>query len=624
MSIIIGLFYLSFINAFFVYNLKKSFGTCIPLAIMVSVLLMYTAGFLNHVSYGFCAGFILGALVLYQIIKTFNKNKEILKDFIKNYFSSGFVVFVIIFVLLSFIQRFRVFTWWDEFMHWGVMSYETLTTDKFYAINEKSILQIHKDYPPFLSLLTTLFCYFNIGIYTEATCYRAVTIFCFSMFMPLIEVINKEKKSIIKTLVATISVFLVFFAIGEPRPNYIVDNVPGILDSIYADWPMGLMAALSLYLIYKEEDYKSNFYLFLAIVFSSLLLIKQMGVPLVLLSCFYLIVKLFFADRFKESYKILYSVMPSVILLGGWKTLVKTLNLRKQFELSQLNVFDFFKIIKGTAGEAWQHESYVNFIDAIFNRYLTLHPFKLSYSSLIVIICVLILVFIHFDKKKNKESFVLIFIYLFGAIGYGLAMLLLYMFSFGPNEGPIIASYDRYMLTYVLIGITLLMFVMFECINGYKNKCSVIIPILILVLFVYPEKALDLNPNNYEHDYRSNYLSLFENIRKAEPDSDILIIQSYHVSDRDEYITKYYMLLEDYDCDYITLSDKELETMDIENLTLEEFKDRLKNYDYMFNYLPNGYFINNFWYKIEDYDLYDKCLYKVNLTDGEVSLEYIY
>ena len=81
-------------------------------------------------------------------------------------FSIGLISFISIYVLYIILDYKRRFTTFDEWYHWGMMVKESLRLDKFYSVAESN-LHIHKDYPPFISILEVIFCKFSGG-YSES------------------------------------------------------------------------------------------------------------------------------------------------------------------------------------------------------------------------------------------------------------------------------------------------------------------------------------------------------------------------------------------------------------------------------------------------------------------------
>ena len=90
------------------------------------------------------------------------------------------------------------------------------------------------------------------------------------------------------------------------------------------------------------------------------------------------------------------------------------------------------------------------------------------FMCLSVIVIVFVLMIIEGMINKKKDMYIVSGVFLFGSIAYGIMMMLLYVFSFGEIEGPMLAAYNRYMISYVLFGALVNSIVS----NKFSNSCN--------------------------------------------------------------------------------------------------------------------------------------------------------
>ena len=100
-----------------------------------------------------------------QITKIIDKSKlwyvTLSGDNEITFFSNGFYAFILVYIVFLFLDAGRSFSKWDDLMHWGKMVKEMFRIDRFYS--ESNLLQIHKDYPPFMQLFEYVWCRFGGG-----------------------------------------------------------------------------------------------------------------------------------------------------------------------------------------------------------------------------------------------------------------------------------------------------------------------------------------------------------------------------------------------------------------------------------------------------------------------------
>lgn len=422
--------------------------------------------------------FALSFFMMLMINIKRKKNMAILK---KNFFSKGFYVFVVIYICIFIFDFNRTMTMWDEFSHWGLM--------------------VHKDYPPILSLFELFYTNFLVS-YQEPYLIRALHLFGCSLFIPAIfENISSfsKRKVILKSGLMLECIFL----------SILLFDQHGIIDTLYTDYIVAILTAYLLFLIVSREN---NFCLFhlvqLSVGCSFLLLTKQVAIFFYLLVLLIFVVdllmnrkekisKIFLKNRKKQLLSmLLFLIIIPLSIWKGWNVYIEKQNITKQFETSHIEVTKLYGILSGKEGEKWQQETVKYYTRAIFTKGMMTTKISLSYLQCMVLICLLIYGLGTFYKKyirKGQLSSILL-VFIVGSLGYVLLMLLLYVFNFGIDEGPKLASFNRYMPTYLLIGICLLI-MLFTYIDSRKEKvnssCHSYIFLFFILFLIQNPKSLD-------------------------------------------------------------------------------------------------------------------------------------
>lgn len=601
------IFYFS-LNAILVYFSKQKFESVIPFSFIISAFILYCFGFLKNLRLGFYA--ILVAIVVFYLFLIINKNNR--KDFYKNYFTIGFTIFLFIFVFIYLLQITRSVNFWDEFGHWGPMVKESYRLNNFYSIST-SRLQRHKDYPPFYTLIEIIWCFLNRE-YTEGIIYVGYTIFTISLFMPLLSKYDaKEKKDWIKAILVSLGFLLILITIDYTDNQ---SDTAHFFNSFYMDWSMAIFVAFTIFhIIFDKNSPISN--VKYCLCFMSLLLMKQMGGPFYLLCLLLLIIRLIVFDKEKNIKKIysmlLFSVAIPLLFYLSWKVLIGYLGVSEyaQFKISSIKINNLFNIAKGTGGLDWQKEAFDNFVYAINNRILITHPFRMNYISYVLFISFFILM--SFDNKK--EGVAVTAVYLFGSIAYAFAMILLYVFAFGDFEGPQLASFNRYLITYLFIG-TALSYMLWSNKAKSFNIGYIVLILFFVSFFVEPKDIQELKivqlRNGKFGDSPQAYIT-----RNSEPTSKnkILIIKQKIESVEYDAICAY---LEGENINTIKIGPPEYDSDKTEYMSFSDLRNKLKDYDYLYVYNNNQH-SQDYWKEIIGKEIDDRTLLRIVNCGGTLS-----
>ena len=231
---------------------------------------------------------------------------------------------------------------------------------------------------------------------------------------------------------------------------------------------------------------------------------------------------------------------------GSWKILISNMNtdntLINQFSYSNLRIFDIFAVLKGIKGEAWQIETARSFLTALKTKVIFYQPMQLGYiQSLFLINIILIIISLFIDKKDTKKSLIILLVYDIGAIGYAFGMLMLYVFAFGPYEGPILASFERYMQTYILSGILISIFEIYSFEFKFAGKFKYLL-CLLWIIFVPINDYYKLAPCNEYSSWGDGLRPLMENIANNVTINDKVLIIENNVQTINHYIMGYYLM----------------------------------------------------------------------------------
>lgn len=437
---------------------KQKFGECVPITMLSMPLIMYYTQFVFGT---FKVGYyliILIALIVFPVL--FYKSKE-KGECLKLYFSLGFIGFLVIVGIFCVLDFRRYFHLWDEMSHWGMMTKEILRLDSWYS-EEASRLLVHKDYPPFLSLFEMLFCKLYGG-YSEPRVYLGLHTFMLSLLVPPIldrgifvyrENVKESKLyCFIKKVLWGIMISILFVLIIESF------DIQRLFNTIYKDVAIAVIFAYAMLLIVNGSAIRERFY-YIALLLSTiaLLLTKQMGILFVLLIWFYYginCLKSIVINK-EERRTILgrVSVLVIIPMLSQyvWTTYVNGMEADAQFALSNISVNEVLNIIMNKSENVIRRQTYINYLQALFEKNIGSYIFPITYVMISFII-ILVLGILIYKKTHIFDKYSMITLGITcvcGTLGYAFTMLVLYLFCYSEIEMTYLASFERYMSSYII------------------------------------------------------------------------------------------------------------------------------------------------------------------------------
>ena len=479
-------------NTFVVILSKREFGKCLPFSMISSVFTV----FLSQMIFGsFNPGIIaVGALGVSSIfLYAFSGNKREIRSRV---FTMGFVAYLVICVIYLIVDFRRRFSTYDEWYHWGMMVKEAFRLDKFYSVAE-SHLHAHKDYPPFLCIVELIECKL-MGRYSEGAVSRALHIFTMSMIMPFVverlfagrhaEAVGKsavegqsvavgKSRGILSKLVICISFFYILLGL-------ILINDPywsRICTTILADVIISVVFAYSFLNVWNAASgEKLQIFDILCLILSNaaMLMIKQVGMGLLIVTAFAFLMRMVicretpYSDgRLKSFIVWIISIAVPLGIYGSWGLYIKKYNIINQFNLGNIKLGVYVDALL-KRGDELNSGTLYSFFRALFERNIsTLKAVPVTFVSSLLIVYLIIVIFhlIFRNDFSRRKALVMGLSFTAGTGGYAFMMSILYLFCFNPVEMAQLASYERYMASYVL-GEMLILFVIGIGLIGKKYR----------------------------------------------------------------------------------------------------------------------------------------------------------
>ena len=618
MSRLIALFWILSQNGLFtLYNKKRSEWNY-PLVFISGVFLLYVAGFLSQLRLGYLMSWIPVLFFYCRLgILIWKKDEARLREFRDNVLTIGNAVFVLLFLYICQKYKYTFFHYWDEFSHWGPMVRESIRYNTFYS-TAASNLYIHKDYPPFFPLLNVLFCDLFGGEYVENRLYIAQNTFMLSLFVAPLSHLKRDRAkdwgaALIYVLISVLCAFTV-----QLTPDS--SDSALVYRSIYVDWPMALFGAYTIYLILFgiRENKPADLFAAGACIFT-LLSMKQMGYILAFMAVIIFLIQRHFVEKQPLKLSYLALLLCPVLLRFVWKLYCDAIRVSGDAQFLPLDLIQ--KSLSLVSGrwqlEGWQTEAFRNFMKAISTRPLIVFPLNLSYYPIALIITLGMALLL----RKSKHFYVPL-LYLLGSIAYSVVMLLLYMFPFGSFEGPTLASFNRYLFSYLYLGICFLVLLGGEILFQRKERRFLSLAVLLACFILFADYRLypDLLPDQKSDPKDSEaFEEVLEHVNYYEG-KKILAIEQYNKINLLQIKLIYYGVPKER-VRFMRLENGEQRLGISASMSFEEWKELLRDYDLLYLEYADRYFIENYWEKLTDEDLYNNSFYEITDKNGSLNVK---
>lgn len=356
----------------------------------------------------------------------------------------GLFVIGVFSIFSLFVNYHRWFISWDEFSHWGIVVKHMYSLDALGSIYGSRLL--FPDYFPGISLFEYFFTRAS-STFVEYPVYIASNFLFFSMAVTFI------KKIDVKSVLFTMAFIFGPLIVGTASSAAFFSNI--LVDII-----MGCIFGFSVivYLRYWH-DVKDVFAVILLSTSLAILTIsKDIGIVLALLVVAVCALDMLLYKRkevsrvfvkkmnFKTLKQLALLMLPLITIFISW--LLYKLNLKLSGVQSSWQGVNLSDLLTGNLKD-YQVDVIKNFWRNFFS--VSEYPIPLSFFwSMVVLLGVLVLWSIFIKNRSVAKRMLTVGISLFmGAFLYGLLIMSLYVLIFSEYEAVRLASYERYMGTYL-------------------------------------------------------------------------------------------------------------------------------------------------------------------------------
>lgn len=615
-------FSLVFLSLGYQSLLKTGFGKNIFMSYVTMAFVMFLCSVLGKLSYFkyFLAVLLISAAA--SIWYSYRKNKKI--PDVKELFSPSFFVFLIAFFYLYFVMRTKAFSQVDDIFRWSAKVQEALRLDCLYTSTQYSYISPNF-YPPFTTL-NEIFFNKMLGGYNDSWSLFANSSLCFVLLLPFCDRLKWTVKDSVK---AVSQLFIIFGLLLSVNLNPTMNGNVFLFNTTYPDWITGLMIASGFLQVLWFENKLSD-YVYFCFLNSALLQTDRICFAFSLLICATLVIRLVVCREFtSQSIKrfVLLGIAIPVVLYFSWRVYLSTFDPKLLFHIaiSNGNIISVIpnpyissnSLAASVAGNhiisfaVAEHQMQIlsEYIKRFFFEPVYIHPFPISYFVFNLLVSGTLLGLYHFNRD-SKQLVVISVFYFLGSLAYAATVCFTYMFSFSYEEAVSLAVYGRYMQSYTLSGLVLMIFTLLTYIRH-----DVIYPIVLVIVFCFAEplsfETAIATPGKetYMQKEREVIRNYVETEYNGEP---TLVVDSTDIA--------YYFMIRNIYAEKaanITLYQNGSES------TAAEFAEKCKDREFVLIGEADERFIA-IWNELTDVPCYNTTLYRVVHEENTISFEMVY
>lgn len=463
-------------------KLKKKIECVIPISVVSIILLVYLFGLFDNLKLGvialYIATILISGYIIYKIKKSIAKKET--KQIVKNIVTPGLIVYIALIILSVFINKGRILELYDSFNHWALIVKNMFLYNGYGTVAESIIS--YNEYPPFTA--TFQYILLNIkNVYSEDTIIIAQNILYFSLIMPIFSKIEWKKN--IKNLFMLLSVVIII-----PLVFY-----KDFYTEIIVDGLLGVIFALGLYQIYKNDSSKMYKYCILTTYMIALSFIKNTGQVFTVILIISEIISILMEktkekkiDK-KQILGIIISIILVVIAISTWYLKLEISQTEKHWENVQTEDTIYYK-----------QDILSDFIKALYNHSHEITTQDIS-TLMLVVIYITYSIFLY-QKLKNKTNdknkmLIVLITMIITIFGYIMGMLYVYMNLFTLEEVRGLTSFERYISTIILSAYFLNTLILCNEIEWKGYYLTAIITIILLFMPLLEIKEIYINKQKY-------------------------------------------------------------------------------------------------------------------------------
>lgn len=478
---------------------------------------------------------------------------------------------------------------WDEFSHWGRFLEECCRTNQLYVMSTASMA--HKDYVPAVTLFEYLWCKLSLS-YSEANGYRGIQMLLVAIVLFVTDEVHVAGTRFYRAAMYFLS-------------NIALMGIPLLFatfqfyHSIYEDAILGILMFYAIWIaIHDGESWKYRQGM-LTLALTVLIMCKMTALPfafLIWLFCIWNEGKKENTSRAQWGLRLLSIVIPMAIWYMFNQFVTRYISTSGTQSYGGFNVTTILNVLLHDGSVSWQMDVEKSFIKALFSQGLVGNAsfVVIAFTSILVVgICS------GYNSKetdlpyqKTKTGRQLLAWMIVSTVAYALMMCFLYDIAFSEYEARQLASFDRYMSSWLIAIVYLSAAICFVRYAGQKQiQQGVIVTILsfITVTGNYEQLLSGLTGEEAEQLYEGEANLINEVVHD---DESILIVDRGSNGWKTTVIGYYCLPIQ---VDFLSPGPSEHDGDEWStDMSLKELETTIQAYDYVYFFNVDDVFIDRY------------------------------
>ena len=479
-KILLPIAYSLFIGGAYGVVCNKKFGHALMMSYCVQIFLLLLCGmaFKNLVP-GIYLGIVLSLLGFgYGIYRDRRKFLSTLQKVLIERSTAAFVVLAIVIFVINYGKH---YVEWDEFSHWGRFLNESCRLNQLYVMSPAQMA--HKDYVPAVTLFEYLWCKLSFA-YSEANGYRGIQMLLAAVALAVASEIGIKGRKLYRTVVYAISVAVLM---GIPLLFWVFN----FYHSLYEDAIFGILIFYGFWTAIHDDESMEYRSISLTLALTILIMCKMTAAPFVfLIWLFYLRNEIKIGRLFRKNWG--WQIIVLLIPFGIWGIfncfVSQYMSAGGTQSYSGYTLTGIMKVLLHDGSVSWQTDVECKFWKAVFTEGL-LGGASYAFVALALLAGTLILPKISIEcgkPYKNKVTGKQILAWsIVSTVLYAVMMCFLYDIAFSEYEARKLASYSRYMSSWLIAIIYLFVSILLVRYAGEKaiqqNALLVVMSFVVVI-----------------------------------------------------------------------------------------------------------------------------------------------
>ncbi len=497
------------------FKVKKEFA--MPITFLSIILILFVASLLNILKLCSLLIFLFGlGYLAYLFIR-----KKISIDFIKKSFDYKTILVLVLIIFVSIISYRLTFTSYDNFSHWALIVKQLFLHDTLpsfqYSVDEFTT------YPP----ASALFIYF-VGLIAGKSEYAMIMGQSYLLIgiVSALTVLFKDKNKIICSILYIVFNLYLF-----------VCNV--LISDLLVDTLLGAFGILSVVLAYYYRDNLKKACIYLGILSCVFIILKNSGFLFIGLNILLILLigirnkKLKLACGYSA---VILLCVAAIFYLWQQHLLLVYYGDTGQITKHSISITNAVRNITSNG-----YEESLTIVIAYLNNFINLNSLINWYIiginlALIILICLY--------KERRKDIFKVLILCDILYLGYWAVYGLLYVLSMPYEEAVALASYNRYLMSCIIVLLGILLVLLFEICDDKKGTIILIITILIFSFLIFENKMNKPGPligiDSYENSERQQIQNIIKEYDfNKYPNNEIVLLMDCSLSSYSTYVLRY-------------------------------------------------------------------------------------